>query len=255
MGHWLSVDPSASKIPNESPYVSFGNNPIINIDPDGKFKVPIHEKIIQDAFKSLGFDRFAHMAAWTWQQTWDAADAMNDNTHFDNKFTARDVYKRWASLSKEIQNVKLGNENDILTHNGTDDDIKLGKVLHTVQDFYAHSNYVELYVDYYQKNHNGDIPKPDGIPIYDDGIKDTKFKNEYLDVNLKTGAFDVPKWIVGQDKKSANKQGHMHHDELNKDNESTSEGKKIVNNRISLHKYARQTAYKHTRKILEEKKK
>jgi hypothetical protein len=34
---WLNVDPLAEKMPNVSPYAFCGNNPISNIDPDGRY--------------------------------------------------------------------------------------------------------------------------------------------------------------------------------------------------------------------------
>lgn len=34
---WMSIDPSAEKMPNVSPYAFCGNNPISNIDPDGRY--------------------------------------------------------------------------------------------------------------------------------------------------------------------------------------------------------------------------
>ncbi len=36
VGRWLVRDPLASKYPSVSPYNSFSNNPIINVDPDGR---------------------------------------------------------------------------------------------------------------------------------------------------------------------------------------------------------------------------
>jgi RHS repeat-associated protein len=39
IGRWLSVDPLLQKYPMHSPYDAMGNNPICNIDPDGKYFV------------------------------------------------------------------------------------------------------------------------------------------------------------------------------------------------------------------------
>jgi RHS repeat-associated protein len=39
LGRWLSVDPSASMFPNESPYLFVAANPTIYIDPDGKKRI------------------------------------------------------------------------------------------------------------------------------------------------------------------------------------------------------------------------
>jgi RHS repeat-associated protein len=39
LGRWLSVDPQASKYPDESPYVFAANSPILYIDPDGEKRI------------------------------------------------------------------------------------------------------------------------------------------------------------------------------------------------------------------------
>lgn len=37
IGRWLAVDPLAAKYPSMAPYVGIGNNPIIYVDPDGRW--------------------------------------------------------------------------------------------------------------------------------------------------------------------------------------------------------------------------
>lgn len=98
---WLSVDPMTEKYINESPYVYCSNNPIVYKDPTGEFKVPIHEKIIQEALANLGYKKYDHMAIWTSQQTFDSFGAMEDEIHFDNKFTSGQVYANWNKLNKK----------------------------------------------------------------------------------------------------------------------------------------------------------
>jgi hypothetical protein len=73
----------------------------------------------------------------------------------------------------------------------------LGADLHNVEDFYSHSNYVELYAEYY-KNEVGDMSKfsVDKVPLFQDGIKDGKFREKYLkrkDNGLMTGDFHLRK--------------------------------------------------------------
>ena len=255
LGKWLSVDPFASKTPDESPFITFGNNPIVNIDPDGKFKVPIHRAIIEKAIELLGLDwSRKHFKLAGRQQYIDIFYATDDDVHFDNKFTAQDVYKRWESLAKEIQDAKLSDDDGRILKGDIDMsfDENLAKVLHTVQDFYSHTNFVELYIEYYKNTHNGNDPNEAEVPIYDDAIKDDKFKKEYLDTRLKSGGFNLWRWLRGVDKKNTDKRGHTHHDDLNKDDENTPEGKK-KHTGVSLHSYARTVATKHTKKIIKEK--
>jgi len=42
LGRWMSVDPLANQMPDESPYIYVGNSPIIFIDPDGKKRIITH---------------------------------------------------------------------------------------------------------------------------------------------------------------------------------------------------------------------
>lgn len=77
-----------------------------------------------------------------------------------------------------------------------------GRLLHTVQDFYSHSNWIEL---------NSDVAP---IPIWD------------LDVNsLPRGIFSGT-WFLGSPKMCV--KGTPSHDELNKDSPTSKEGKKVV---------------------------
>lgn len=139
-----------------------------------------------------------------------------------------------------------------MTHFGTDNDIKLGGYFHSVGDFYSHSNYIELYIEYYKNTNNGKVPEVGGIPIFDDGIKNKDFKENYLDKKLKTGAFNVWRWLFGDDEGDSNAEGHIHHDSLNKDDETTPRGGKKVGG-TTLHQYARETAKKHIEKVLKSK--
>jgi RHS repeat-associated protein len=47
---WLSVDPMAGKYPSLSPYLYVGNNPVIYIDPNGKYRLP---KRLQKKYRTL----------------------------------------------------------------------------------------------------------------------------------------------------------------------------------------------------------
>jgi hypothetical protein len=137
-------------------------------------------------------------------------------------------------------------------------DLNLGRVLHTTEDFYSHSNYVELYIDYYKNTHDGTIPDPDDIPIYTDGVKDKVFKENYLDKKLHSGYFHAGKslWItlknILANDPYAKDEGHQTHYDLNKDNPDSREGSKKVG-KHTLFDYARAVAKKHTKQILKSK--
>ena len=55
LGRWLSTDPLLSKFPYQSPYCSFDNNPVSNIDPDGQFSINNHAAYTNFALKKLGY--------------------------------------------------------------------------------------------------------------------------------------------------------------------------------------------------------
>jgi hypothetical protein len=80
--------------------------------------------------------------------------------------------------------------------------VLFGTMIHTVQDFYAHSNWIEL--------HAGDSP----VPVWDVRV-------ESLPAGIVSGTFflDSPK-LCGPDAPT--------HAQLNKDNPNSSEGSKVV---------------------------
>ena len=114
-----------------------------------------------------------------------AADMLgfSEEWHFDNKANYGQVSAQWKAISQRISN------------RPSYDYFGLGADLHNVQDFYSHSNYVELYVEHYKKNNKG--ATPDAVPTYDEGIKDPSF-NKVLQKGLKTGTFDVGDFIVDE---------------------------------------------------------
>jgi uncharacterized protein RhaS with RHS repeats len=67
LGRFLGVDPLASKIPWQSPYCSFGNNPINVIDPTGMSGEPVIDKTnktiaVTSNITFYGADRTAALA-------------------------------------------------------------------------------------------------------------------------------------------------------------------------------------------------
>lgn len=52
IGHFVSIDPSASKYPGQSPYHAFNDNPIVFVDPDGRDNI-IYLVVLPDAAAHL----------------------------------------------------------------------------------------------------------------------------------------------------------------------------------------------------------
>ena len=102
-----------------------------------------------------------------------------------------------------------------------------------MQDFYSHSNYVELYVEYYKANNDGKMPAK--VPIYDEGIKIDGFKKlmerKTYDKDgkyqgLHTGEFDmVDNEFWDFNPTGDNHTGPNSHKQTNKDKADTPEGK------------------------------
>ncbi|MGB8703130.1 MAG: HET-C-related protein [Thermosynechococcaceae cyanobacterium] len=113
--------------------------------------------------------------------------------HFDNcAFTegAKHIRDEWAKI--EADSNRLSDE--ALT--------TFGRLLHTAQDFYAHSNWIELHLD------------QDLIPLWD-------FQIATLPQGIVSGT-----WAIGFPKNCSS--GAPSHDELNKDKPDSPEGKKVV---------------------------
>jgi RHS repeat-associated protein len=247
VGRFLSVDPQASKLPGEGPYSAMGNNPILNIDPDGKFTVPVHQRITKQAFLNSGLgkgflnrfydDLYAGVRYADWYHFY-------QDKHFDNRKSFQEVQKAWDVLDNAITlNIKdIGEGNKQLGGFNVEN---LGIKLHSVQDFYSHSNYVELYTEYYKAANNGAIPTV--VPIYNEGVKIAGFKalmeRTTTDENgkyqgLHSGEFSIGRFIIDEKIKKKD-MGPNSHKKMNKDEADTLEGK-----------LAEDVATRHTTEIL-----
>ena len=238
---FMSVDPMSDKYPEITPYHYCHWNPIKILDPTGEFDISIHKKITEQAMKKSGlitkttilFNHNLKFGVGT------RADVLGfyKPWHFDNMNNYYAVCTQWIELYKEI-NTTIRNIGDWNKKLGGSDVVKLGRLIHNVQDFYSHSNYAELYIQYYKSSNDGALPK--SIPTFDEGIKDEKFNN-LLKKQLRTGDydfFDNEKFDINPFREQADEP--TSHNKMNKDKADTYAGK-----------LAKQAAIKHTTKILE----
>jgi RHS repeat-associated protein len=236
LGRFLSVDALEKNAPSWTPYRFAADNPIFLVDEDGNFEIPIHKKITQNAarkaakLKNLTSDQVKELTIGV--QNADYYGFAKDY-HFDGRKNFSEIETTWNKVNKQIQS------------RGSDYN-NLGYDLHTVQDFYSHSNYVELYVEFY-KNQGGDMSKfsADLVPLFEDGVKDAKFK-EVLKKSLRTGEFELSsnEKMPWTDKSKLGKRSHY---EMNKDSNESKHGKeKITGTKISFHDLAKEVAERAT---------
>lgn len=143
----------------------------------------LHIKAVEAAFAALG-------------GRVEAADTSFDHLHFDAVFSTKDLGQNWDRLTANTKRLLVRYSTDI-DKPGFREIVLfniLGASLHTVQDFYSHSNWVE------QHSKAGISP----IPLWQDVPAE---KRNALD--LYTGAYPA-----------GSAPGHADHDTLNKDNSS-----------------------------------
>jgi RHS repeat-associated protein len=177
IGRWLQKDPAGQY---NSPYVGMGNNPVNSIDPNGGFEVPIHVAITYYAAGSVSLnlksDNFKELVRGV-----KAADYLGFamDYHFDNRSNYIEIIDNWVKVNDRMNSTKSYRV--------------MGTVLHTVQDFYAHSNYAILYADWYAKNNDYNLPT--SIPTFDEALKMDGFR-DVLQNDLKTGRFNLVEWAI-----------------------------------------------------------
>ncbi len=151
--------------------------------------------------------------------------------HFDAQRNYQEITNYWNSLLT----IQLKRRKSI---------IWFGRILHTVQDFYSHSNFVELYIQYcidYKKQQEIAL-----MPPFPQAIKDKVFESEYLIPKLHTGEFNLKLYLLGQDIKTANKKGLIHHNEMAKDSFKAGKLIELGDTQINTFTLAQAVAQKHT---------
>lgn len=201
---WLSVDPMSDKYPHVSPYNYCDWNPVVIIDPNGKFGVSTHKEILKRAIKSyqgaeLSAQQFKDLLSGVGKYADLTKENSKDRTvHFDNMMFS-DILDNYKKVCGDLKN-NWGQNNKAA-----------GVALHSIMDLYAHSNYVELLVEYYSKN---GLSLDDDIPTFDQVMNDSQHADlrDYVSNNLRTGTYDYDNPVSS----SLSRDPKSHH-KMNKD--------------------------------------
>ena len=130
-GRFMSIDPLWEKYRGWSPYNYSYNTPLTAKDPNGKFGLFTHRDITTEALKGvLPEDAVRTVANTTLTVDLKSVYYYESHLHMDNS----DFERGWDFVN--------GAKN-------WDSYERLGGSLHALQDFYSHSNYVELATKYF----------------------------------------------------------------------------------------------------------
>jgi hypothetical protein len=202
-------------------------------DPDGRFPMSMHADMVNNAFKgkiqSGGLSNIKSGASIT-------ADIIHMNK--------ASVHMDGMKGTTNILNAYNGAKNNFNANMSKGNYILAGENLHTVADFYSHSNYIPLYKKYAEAN--GKSMDIKDIPTFAEGMKDAKLK-EFIESKggLKTGTYKNP--LQDATTKDTNAHGNMNLDE------NKGKGAEAYNSKgDTLHDAARATAQKDLNSIAKE---
>ena len=185
MTMWLSVDPLADKYPSISPYAYCAWNPIKLVDPDGNFPVPLHKKMVEDALgsRSVGSNVRNGLLYGTGVYS-DVFHPSNSSFHMDNMKGTKSIIKLYNEHMKGFSD-----------NMDKKDYVAAGADLHAIADFYAHSNYVDLYQQYTESR--GEPVSIEGIKPFSEMMDNQDFMDFVEDQGgLKTGTFSIKGWAA-----------------------------------------------------------
>jgi hypothetical protein len=210
------------------------------IDPDGRFGFLKHGSMVFKATKGKNIGLLHRM------QMWYGASIRADICNQGEKQIHMDSYNPLVMIESEIFGCFINTYNNAIRNyennmkNG--EYIDAGVNLHTVADFYSHSNYVELYAEFAQKN-DGYSMDLDKIPTFAEAQKDEKLMS-FLNGRLKSGIYPADYYPLDET-----------HSYINKDSKNSKRGSKefVKDYGYSFYEVAIKLAEKETLKIINRK--
>ncbi|MCS6955986.1 MAG: hypothetical protein NZM44_06490, partial [Candidatus Calescibacterium sp.] len=205
IGRTSKIDRKASLYPHISPYVYAGNNPLRLVDPDGQFLLDVHQRITQNALRGLWIDfwgpkysSFSNVAMslfvygmvgfgtiFSGGVTYpDWHRQLEHKAHFDNMYYEEIIANMDEINTNLLNNINKWKRNEIsIIELG----FQVGQSLHAIQDFYSHSNYIELYTQQYGEQQDVSVI-PTLEEVLSGGDKYSDFR-DLLTKHLKTGKY------------------------------------------------------------------
>ena len=225
---WLSIDPMSDKYPGLSPYTYCGDNPVVLKDPNGRFPIKIHKAIVSAAFGSQSCGYKLEQIQYGNSIKADIFHASRSATHMDNM-------KGTKSITDAYKKAILYFQSNIKSENYVD----AGENLHTIADFYSHSNYVELYQGYVERH--GLSTDVNDIKSYSEMMNDESFM-KYVEEQggLRTGEYSLLKH------RSKDSESHY----MNNLDTPTSNNGKVKYGNSNRHKAAVNAAQKEINKLV-----
>lgn len=234
---WLSVDPMMDKYPSISPYAYCSWNPIKLVDPDGRFPIKTHKEIVSTVLLKTAINPSIQKKLLYGVGVYsDVLNVSKSSVHLDNMHGYENIKEYYLNALNEYKsNMLAGNY------------VTAGENLHTIADFYSHSNYIDLYSQY--ASEHGLSMSIDDIPTFSDAMNNADFV-DYANSHggFQTGSFSIWGWLMETVFRKSAREGS--HTMMNLDSEESVNGGKPYNvgqpDSPSKHEAARAVAEKET---------
>jgi hypothetical protein len=226
----------ADKYPSMSPYAYCAWNPIILVDPDGNFPVQIHREIVE---RSLGNNISSNVrngllfGAGRYSDWLHPGDA---SLHMDNMEGTGSIQELFNEHRQNFsENFQVGNY------------VAAGANLHAIADFYSHSNYVDLFLQYAVSR--GESTQAGEIKPFSEMMDNSDFM-DFVDGHggLKTGTFSIGGWTT--EKLHLKNPEPGSHTLMNLDDNKSLNGGSLYDEKTTKHEAAIIAAQKETNKLI-----